>query len=63
MHRKKEELILRCLAQKSLDLELWLEGYEFLKFWSNFWGFSEARDFFVNIFQISGLTAKLQTAG
>jgi hypothetical protein len=63
MHRKKEEVILRILAQESQDLELWLKRYEFLKFWSYFWGFSEARDLFVNIFRILNLTAKSRTAG
>jgi hypothetical protein len=55
MHRKKEEVILRMLAQESPDLELWLKRYEFLKFWSYFVGFSEARDLFVNIFQTWGV--------
>jgi hypothetical protein len=34
-----------------------------LKFWSYFEDFSEARDLFVNIFQISDLTAKFVGRG
>jgi hypothetical protein len=51
-------VILRILAQESLDLELWLKRYEFLKFWSYFCGFSEARDRFVNFFQTQGVRLK-----
>jgi hypothetical protein len=63
MQRKKEEVILRILAQESLYLELWLKRYEFLKFWSYFVDFSEARNLFVNIFRISDRTEKFVDRG
>jgi hypothetical protein len=46
----KEELILRIIAQESLDLELWLKRYGILKFRGLFYAFSEARDLFGIIF-------------
>jgi hypothetical protein len=63
MHRKKEEVILRILAQESLVLELWLKIYEFFKFWSYFVDFSEARDLFGIIFQIAGSDCKFLDCG
>ena len=63
MYRKKEKVILRILAQESLNLELWLERYEFLEFWSYFCGFSEARALFVIIFWILDQTGKIRDCG
>jgi hypothetical protein len=54
MHEKKKEMILRILAQESLDLELWFKRYEILNFLGYFCGFSEAMDLFGITFQFRG---------
>jgi hypothetical protein len=51
-------VILRILAQESQDLELRLKRYEFFNFGAIFVDFSEARDLFINIFQILGPNCK-----
>jgi hypothetical protein len=57
MHKKKEKVILRILAQESLDLELWLKRYGLFMFWGYFMYFFEARDLSGIIFQILGASS------
>jgi hypothetical protein len=54
MQNVREEVILRILAQESLNLELWLKRYEYLKFQGPICKISGARDLSRIIFQIPG---------
>jgi hypothetical protein len=51
MQKVREEVILEIFMRKSLNLELWLERYDGLKFEGYFVDFSRARDLSVIIFQ------------
>jgi hypothetical protein len=51
MQKVREEVILEIFMRKSLNLELWLERYDGLKFEGYFVDFSRARDLSGIIFQ------------
>jgi hypothetical protein len=51
MQKVREEVILEIFMRKSLNLELWLERYDGLKFEGYFMDFSGARDLSGIIFQ------------
>jgi hypothetical protein len=63
MQKVREEVNLEFVAQKSLNLELWLERYEDLKLGGYFVNFSGARDHSIIIFQKPGSGCKISDRG